>query len=163
MCASGFSCHYRKFPQTHPDMPKHLCIPITTGKVSSRVKDARSKERPLSSTSQPANIANGDFTPEETDARTVITSFDILRWGENKGIKALPTHPGTTINSKSGQCSQIPSIVQSFKERLIVKNDTPNQGGFLLPVLGHRDLQHLPRYSYLSSSNTLHRTHLHPH
>lgn len=50
-------------------------------KVSSRVKDARSKERPLSSTSQPANIANGDFTPEETDARTVITSFDTLRWG----------------------------------------------------------------------------------
>ena len=81
MCASGFSCHYRKFPQTHADMPKHLCIPITTGKVSSRVKDARSKERPLSSTSQPANIANGDFTPEETDARTVITSFDTLRWG----------------------------------------------------------------------------------
>ena len=49
--------------------------------MSSRVKDARSKERPLSSTSQPANIANGDFTPEETDARTVITSFDTLRWG----------------------------------------------------------------------------------
>ena len=49
--------------------------------MSSRVIDARSYERPLSSTSQPANIANGDSTPEETDARTVITSFDTLRWG----------------------------------------------------------------------------------
>ena len=46
--------------------------------LSSRVADARSNERPLHSTSQPANIAQRNRVPEETDARTVITSFDIV-------------------------------------------------------------------------------------
>ncbi len=84
--------------------------------------------------------------------------------GEPLRSWAGPTEAAVTASRFShGSSAAFPNIVQSFKERLIVKNDTPNQGGFLLPVLGHRDLQHLPRYSYLSSSNTLHRTHLHPH
>ena len=48
------------------------------GCLSSRVADARSIERPLHSTSQPANVAQRNRVPEETDARTVITSFDIV-------------------------------------------------------------------------------------
>ena len=83
--------------------------------VSSRVIDARSKERPLSSTSQPANIANGDSTPEETNARTVITSFDTLRWGEIKGTRFRYPR-GDTGNRRNNQQSQFPNIVQSIKE-----------------------------------------------
>lgn len=43
--------------------------------LSSRVVDARSMNAPKL-TSQPANVAQRNRVPEETDARTVITSFD---------------------------------------------------------------------------------------
>ena len=44
--------------------------------MSSRVIDARSNERPLSSTSQPADVDSGIYVPK-ANARTVITSFDV--------------------------------------------------------------------------------------
>ena len=47
------------------------------GCLSSRVVDARSMNAPKL-TSQPANVAQRNRVPEETDARTVITSFDIV-------------------------------------------------------------------------------------
>ena len=47
--------------------------------LSSRVIDARSNERPLSSTSQPADVAKRAVAPEKTNARTVITSFDAAK------------------------------------------------------------------------------------
>ena len=50
--------------------------------MSSRVIDARSKERPLSSTSQPANVDNG--IPVAANARTVITSFDTYKMGNRQ-------------------------------------------------------------------------------
>lgn len=47
--------------------------------LSSRVIDARSNERPLSSTSQPADVVKRAVAPEKTNARTVITSFDAAK------------------------------------------------------------------------------------
>ena len=46
--------------------------------MSSRVIDARSNERPLSSTSQPADVDSGIYVPK-ANARTVITSFDVAK------------------------------------------------------------------------------------
>ena len=43
---------------------------------SSNVSDARTKIRPLNSTSQPANVANGSNAADGTNARTVIISSD---------------------------------------------------------------------------------------
>ena len=61
--------------------PNDMDVITMWATLSSRVADARSNERPLHSTSQPANVAQRNRVPEETDARTVITSFNIANVG----------------------------------------------------------------------------------